>query len=92
MRLAGRSPSSKRGTSRRYRRERGARDATSDGSRDDVVGLVNAMNGSETKAKATETPLMELGALESRIVLRRPSARNRSPYIVDVRVMERERG
>ena len=45
------------------------------------------MNGSETKARATDTPLMELGALESRIVLRRPSA-----YIVDVRVMERERG
>ena len=74
------------------RRERGARDATSDGSRDDVIGLVNAMNGSETKARATDTPLMELGALESRIVLLRPSARNRSPYIVDVRVMERERG
>ena len=91
MRLAGRSPSSKRGASRRYRRERGARDATSDGSRD-VVGLVNVMNGSETKARATDTPLMELGALESRIVLLRPSARNRSPYIVDVRVMERERG
>ena len=52
---------------------------------------VRAMKGSKTKAKATETPLVELGALEECIVLRRPSARNRSPYVADVRVMERAR-
>lgn len=52
---------------------------------------VRAMKGSKTKAKATETPLVELGALEECIVLRRPSVRNRSPYVADVRVMERAR-
>jgi|TARA_B110000003_G_scaffold251462_1_gene265254 DNA-binding sugar fermentation-stimulating protein len=41
-------------------------------------------------ATTTATTLVDLGALEDVVVMRRPSARNKSPYVADVRVKSDE--